>query len=192
MSMTDQALIETLRSLPAPQRAEVEDFVEFLVAKTRKRAVLDRLLALAPALDAAGVSLAPKGSTHSSSPLEFDPLAAACADDWDEWKDEGYDVVDALPPVQSDEEDEEEEEEVEEEEAGAAADESESEDDDSGSQATAATTEAAAAAAPAAAAASDDKEASSAPVAMEEEKKEEEGEAAAANDEAPAAGWASF
>ena len=55
MSMTDQALIETLRSLPAPQRAEVEDFVEFLVAKTRKRAVLDRLLALAPALDAAGV-----------------------------------------------------------------------------------------------------------------------------------------
>jgi hypothetical protein len=48
MSMTDQVLIETLKSLPAQQRAEVEDF-EFLAAKAKKRAAWDRLLAIAPA-----------------------------------------------------------------------------------------------------------------------------------------------
>ena len=36
MSMTDQVLIETLKSLLPQQRAEVEDFVEFLAAKTKK------------------------------------------------------------------------------------------------------------------------------------------------------------
>ena len=56
MSMTDQALIETLKSLPAQQRAEVEVFVEFLAAKAKKRAAWDRLLAIAPALEAAGVT----------------------------------------------------------------------------------------------------------------------------------------
>lgn len=56
MSMTDQVLIETLKSLPAQQRAEVEDFVEFLAAKAKKRAAWDRLLAIAPALEAAGVA----------------------------------------------------------------------------------------------------------------------------------------
>jgi hypothetical protein len=50
-------LIETLRSLPAQQRAEVEDFVEFLAAKAKKRAAWVRLLAIAPALEAAGVAL---------------------------------------------------------------------------------------------------------------------------------------
>jgi hypothetical protein len=55
MSMTDDVLIETLKSLPAQQRAEVEDFVEFLAAKTKKRATWDRLLAIAPALEAAGI-----------------------------------------------------------------------------------------------------------------------------------------
>jgi hypothetical protein len=55
MSMTDQALIETLKTLPPQQRAEVEDFVEFLAAKTRKRAAFDRLLAIAPAPQTAGV-----------------------------------------------------------------------------------------------------------------------------------------
>ena len=55
MSMTDDVLIETLKSLPAHQRAEVEDFVEFLAAKAKKRAAWDRLLAIAPALEAAGV-----------------------------------------------------------------------------------------------------------------------------------------
>jgi hypothetical protein len=56
MSMTDDVLIETLKSLPAQQRAEVEDFVEFLAAKAKKRAAWDRLLAIAPALEAAGVA----------------------------------------------------------------------------------------------------------------------------------------
>jgi hypothetical protein len=55
MSMTDDVLIETLKSLPAQQRAEVEDFVEFLAAKAKKRAAWGRLLAIAPALEAAGV-----------------------------------------------------------------------------------------------------------------------------------------
>jgi hypothetical protein len=55
MSMTDQVLLETLKSLPAQQRAEVEDFVEFLAARAKKRAAWDRLLAIAPALEAAGV-----------------------------------------------------------------------------------------------------------------------------------------
>jgi hypothetical protein len=55
MSMTDQTLLETLKALPPQQRAEVEDFVEFLAAKARKRAAFDRLLAIAPALEAAGV-----------------------------------------------------------------------------------------------------------------------------------------
>ena len=56
MSMTDQVLLETLKSLPAQQRAEVEDFVEFLATKAKKRAAWDRLLAIAPALEAAGVA----------------------------------------------------------------------------------------------------------------------------------------
>jgi hypothetical protein len=55
MSMTDQVLIETLKSLSAQQRAQVEDFVEFLAAKAKKRAAWDRLLAIAPAFEAAGV-----------------------------------------------------------------------------------------------------------------------------------------
>jgi hypothetical protein len=55
MSMTDPVMIETLKSLPAQQRAEVEDFVEFLAAKAKKRAAWDRLLAIAPALEAVGV-----------------------------------------------------------------------------------------------------------------------------------------
>ena len=51
----DQVLIEKLKSLPQQQRAEVEDFVDFLASKARKRAAMDRLLAIAPALEAAGV-----------------------------------------------------------------------------------------------------------------------------------------
>jgi hypothetical protein len=55
MAMSDQALIEKLKTLPANKRAEVEDFVEFLAAKEKRLAALDRLLAIAPALEAAGV-----------------------------------------------------------------------------------------------------------------------------------------
>lgn len=51
----DQVLIEKLMNLPPQQRAEVEDFVDFLTSKARKRIALDRLLSIAPALEAAGV-----------------------------------------------------------------------------------------------------------------------------------------
>jgi hypothetical protein len=55
MSSNEQALLDKLKALPPQQRAEVEDFVDFLTAKARKRAAMDRLLAIAPALEAAGV-----------------------------------------------------------------------------------------------------------------------------------------
>lgn len=51
----EQSLIAKIRTLSPQQVAEVEDFVEFLAAKSRKRAGMDRLLAIAPALEAAGV-----------------------------------------------------------------------------------------------------------------------------------------
>lgn len=51
----EQSLLSKIRTLSPQQVAEVEDFVEFLAAKSSKRAALDRLLAIAPALDAAGV-----------------------------------------------------------------------------------------------------------------------------------------
>ena len=52
----EQVLISKLRSLSPQQVAEVEDFVEFQAAKSRKRTALDRLLAIAPALEAVGVA----------------------------------------------------------------------------------------------------------------------------------------
>jgi hypothetical protein len=55
VSSNEQVLFEKLKALPPQQRAEVEDFVDFLTAKARKRAAMDRLLAIAPALEAAGV-----------------------------------------------------------------------------------------------------------------------------------------
>jgi hypothetical protein len=55
MSSSEQVLFEKLKTLPLEQRAAVEDFVDFLIAKTKKHAALDRLLAIAPALHAAGV-----------------------------------------------------------------------------------------------------------------------------------------
>ncbi len=51
----EQALLSKLRRLSPQQVAEVEDFVEFISAKSTRRAALDRLLAIAPALEAAGV-----------------------------------------------------------------------------------------------------------------------------------------
>lgn len=50
----EQHLIEKIRGLSPQQVAEVEDFIEFLTGKARRRAALDRLLAIAPALEAAG------------------------------------------------------------------------------------------------------------------------------------------
>ncbi|MDD5056277.1 MAG: DUF2281 domain-containing protein [Sideroxydans sp.] len=56
MSAVEQVLIEKIRQLPPQQFAEIEDFVEFLADKASKRAALDRLLSVAPAMEAAGVT----------------------------------------------------------------------------------------------------------------------------------------
>lgn len=55
MSAVEQMLIEKIKQLPQQQIAEVEDFVEFLADKASKRAALDRLLSIAPAVEAAGI-----------------------------------------------------------------------------------------------------------------------------------------
>jgi len=55
MNAEAEQLLEKLKALPPERRAEVEDFVDFLTAKARKQAAFDRLLAIAPALAAAGV-----------------------------------------------------------------------------------------------------------------------------------------
>jgi hypothetical protein len=54
MHADTQALIAKIRALPAERIAEVEDFVDSIAIKTRRLAALDRLLAIAPALEAAG------------------------------------------------------------------------------------------------------------------------------------------
>lgn len=61
----EQSLMSKILSLSPHQVAEVEDFVEFLAAKSRKRSALDRLLAIAPALGAAG-----------AAPISEDEIAA--------------------------------------------------------------------------------------------------------------------
>jgi hypothetical protein len=61
----EQNLITKIKTLSPQQVAEVEDFVEFLATKTKRRASFDRLLAIAPALEAAGVA-----------PLSEDEIAA--------------------------------------------------------------------------------------------------------------------
>ncbi len=55
MSSNEQMIFDKLKALPPQQRAEVEDFVDFLTAKAKKHNALDRLLAIAPALEAAGI-----------------------------------------------------------------------------------------------------------------------------------------
>ena len=47
-------LIEKIDTLPPEQQVEVEDFVDFLANKQRRRAALERLLSIAPALEAVG------------------------------------------------------------------------------------------------------------------------------------------
>lgn len=54
MGSDTQALLDKIQALPAERIAEVEDFVDFLATKTRRLTALDRLLAVAPALEAAG------------------------------------------------------------------------------------------------------------------------------------------
>lgn len=52
----EQLLITKIKALSPQQVAEVVDFVDFLAGKATRRAALDRLLAIAPALEAAGVA----------------------------------------------------------------------------------------------------------------------------------------
>jgi hypothetical protein len=54
MPSDKQTLIDKIQALPAERIAEVEDFVDFITSKGRRLEALDRLLALAPALEAAG------------------------------------------------------------------------------------------------------------------------------------------
>jgi hypothetical protein len=54
MASDTQNPIEKIRALPEEKIAEVEDFVDFLAGKSRRLEALDRLLAVAPALGAAG------------------------------------------------------------------------------------------------------------------------------------------
>ena len=50
----EQSLISRIGSLSPQQVDEMADFVEFLAARQAKQAALNRLLAIAPALEAAG------------------------------------------------------------------------------------------------------------------------------------------
>jgi len=54
MAADRDLLIEKIQALPQERIAEVEDFVDFLAGKARRLGALDRLLAVAPALEAAG------------------------------------------------------------------------------------------------------------------------------------------
>ena len=67
------ALTEKIAALPAERLSEVEDFVDFLAAKTRRLAAMDRLLAIAPALEAAGAPPA----TDDEVQAEIDAMRAA-------------------------------------------------------------------------------------------------------------------
>jgi len=54
MATRPQDLLEKLKTLPPRRLAEVEDFVDFLARRESRSTALDRLLAVAPALEAAG------------------------------------------------------------------------------------------------------------------------------------------
>lgn len=56
MSAIERKLIEKLERLSPQKLAEVEDFVDFIARKETRAAALDRLLAVAPALEAAGTT----------------------------------------------------------------------------------------------------------------------------------------
>jgi len=54
MPADTETLIEKIRALPEERIAEVESFVDFVASKSRRLNALDRLLAVAPALERAG------------------------------------------------------------------------------------------------------------------------------------------
>lgn len=50
-------LVDRIAALPLKEQQEVVDYIEFLSEKARKRAAWDCLLAVAPALEAAGLAV---------------------------------------------------------------------------------------------------------------------------------------
>jgi hypothetical protein len=68
-----QTSLEKIQALPPERVAEVEDFVDFIAAKSRRVAVLDRLLSIAPALEAAGAPLMSEDEINA----EVDAVRAA-------------------------------------------------------------------------------------------------------------------
>ena len=69
-AVVEQSLISKLRVLSPQQVAEVEDFVEFLALKSRKRQALDRLLLVAPAIEAANVAAGSQGLSEAEIEAE--------------------------------------------------------------------------------------------------------------------------
>jgi len=72
-----QILFEKIQALQPEQLGELEDFVDFISAKSRRRAALDRLLAIAPALEAAGAPTI----TEAEIQAEVDAVRARLARD---------------------------------------------------------------------------------------------------------------
>jgi hypothetical protein len=54
--LDDEILLRKLKALPPDRRVEVEDFIDFLATKARKKDALERLLGAAPALEKANVA----------------------------------------------------------------------------------------------------------------------------------------
>ena len=73
MNAKPDVLFEKLKALPPQRRAEVEDFMDFLARKEARAAALGRLLAVAPALEAAGMPL----PTESEIEAEIRAVRAA-------------------------------------------------------------------------------------------------------------------
>ena len=70
----EQSLIAKIKALSPQHVAEVEDFVEFLAAKSKRHAALDRLLAIVPALEAAGVEPLTEDEIAAEEFVPGDPL----------------------------------------------------------------------------------------------------------------------
>ena len=61
----EQSLMSRIGSLSPQHVDEVADFVEFLAARQTKQAALNRLLAIAPALEAAGAQPMPMDEVNA-------------------------------------------------------------------------------------------------------------------------------
>ena len=56
MASSTQVLLEKIAALPPEQRNQIEDFIDFLSGRVRRKAAFERLLAIAPALEATEVA----------------------------------------------------------------------------------------------------------------------------------------